>query len=201
MRELILPWLRLTIENPNEGARAVLSYPTGREFLWSVLTLVSVLSVLMVLAMNIAFPPPPDTTLTVPFLGTPLLFALVMWGTLVMLVFCVHYIGHMFGGTGRFEQSIALVVWVQFLLMVSQLVQLVVAAVSISVAAFLGLAFMLYWVWIFTCFVTVLHGFENRALVLGGMGLSLMGVLFGLSLIISMIALLFGVELPNAQTV
>lgn len=200
MMKAALPWLKLTLENPSEGARAVLAYTGERELLWSTLTLVSVLSVLMVLLTHMVLPPPPDTMLRVPFLNTPLLFALVMWGSLVILVFCVHYIGQMFGGKGAFNQSITLVIWLQVLLMVSQVAQLVVAIVSVELAAFLGLGFMLYWIWIFACFVTVLHGFENRALVLGGIALSFMGVLFGLSFIISIIALLFGVELPNAQT-
>lgn len=195
------PWLKLTLENPTEAAKHVLSTTLDREYLWSLLTLTSVLTVLMFLFMQMAFPAPPDAALTLPFLDSPLLFGLVMWGSLVLLVYCVHYIGQMFGGVGRFEQSIMLVIWVQFLLMVSQVAQLVVAIVSIPMAAFLGLGFFVFWVWIFASFVAVLHQFENRGLVLGGIAMSFLGVLFGLSLLITIVALIFGIELPNDPSI
>lgn len=192
------PWLKLTLENPTEAAEQVLATTLEREYLWSLLTLASVLSVLMVLLIQMVLPAPEDSAMALPFLDSPLLFGIVMWGSLVLLVFCVHYIGQMFGGTGRFDQSIMLVIWVQFLLMVSQMAQLAVAIVSVPIAALLGLGFLLLWIWIFASFVAVLHKFDNRGLVLGGIAMSFLGVLFGLSLLITILALLFGIELPNA---
>ena len=168
----ILMWLKMTVEQPTEAAQSMLAYSASREFFWAVLTLISITSVFMMQFAQRALPPPSEQALTVPFLDAPLLLAILMWGTLVLLVFCVHYIGLMFGGTGRFEQSIMVMSWVQFLLIVSQLVQLAIAVVSVTLAAYVGLGIFVYWIWVFATFVAVLHGFKNRWQVLGGMGAS-----------------------------
>lgn len=193
----ILSLLDLTIRDPKAAAEQVLSLDLSREFLWSALVLVTVVSVLLVKLMQ-AVLPQSEGALVLPFQNSPLLFALVMWGSLVLLVFSVHYIGQMFGGSGRFNQSILVVAWLQFLLLAWQVLQFFVGFVSIVVSALLGLAFMIYWIWIMASFVAVLHRFQNRVLVLVGMVVSLFGVMTCLSLVLSIVAVILGVELPDA---
>lgn len=197
MRQELARLTILTLQSPREGAEAVLAHTHARQFLWALLALATVLSVLMVQVMRFAFPQPPDTAI-MPFQSAPLLFALIMWGSLVLMVFCVYYIGRAFGGTGSFQDSLLVVIWMQFLLMVSQALQILLAIVSLGLAALLGVGFIIYWVWIFASFITVLHGFQNRGTVLGGMFAAMMGVMLGLSMLTSLIAILFGVEMPNA---
>ena len=198
MKEELIRLTMLTVQSPRAGAEAVLTMNYPRELLWVLLGLATILSVLMVQLMRFAFPQPEDAAALMPFQSSPVLFALIMWGSLVLMVFCVYYIGRAFGGTGSFQDSLTVVIWLQFLLMVSQVLQFVLAIISMGFAALLGIAFLFYWIWIFTTFVAVLHAFENRAVVLGGMFAAMMGVMVGLSLITSFIAILFGVELPNA---
>ena len=198
MREELIRLTLLTLQTPGAGAKAVLTKAYPREFLWALLGLATILSVLMVQVMRYAFPQPEDAAPLMPFQSSPVLFALIMWGSLVLMVFCVYYIGRAFGGTGSFQDSLTAVIWLQFLLMVSQVLQFLIATVSMGLAALLGIGFLVYWIWIFATFVAVLHAFENRAVVLGGMFAALMGVMMGLSLITSLIAILFGVEMPIA---
>lgn len=198
MRAEFIRLLSLTLTAPKQGAAAVLQHHYSNQLLWSLLALATVVSVLMVQVMRFAFPPPEEVIAVMPFQSSPVLFALIMWGSLVLVVFCVYHFGRAFGGKGSFHSSLTVVIWMQVLLMVSQVVQFLLALLSLSLAGLLGLAFIVYWIWIFATMVGALHQFDNRGIVLGGMLISMIGLMMGLSLLTTFIAILFGVELPNA---
>jgi hypothetical protein len=189
--------LKLTLSDPREGARAVAQIDVSREVLWAALTVIVALSVIGARIMSFLTPSTQQAALGMEFVSSPIMFALVMWGLLVLTVFCMHYIGRAVGGQGRFDTSLKLVIWLQTILLLAQAAQIVIGAVSLMVAGLLGLGFSLYSIWLFVNFVAVAHGFENRGTVLMGIVLSVLGVVFGLSLLIALIAVLFGMEMPN----
>lgn len=189
--------LRLTLSDPRDGARAVAKIDVSREALWSALTVIVALSVIGARIMSYMMPISQEQALGMPIAVSPIMLALIMWGLLVLTVFCVHYIGRAFGGQGHFNTSLKLVIWLQTILLLTQGLQILLGTVSLSLAGLLGLGFSLYSIWLFVNFVAVAHGFENRGTVLLGVVLSLFGVIFGLSLLFALIALLFGVEMPN----
>ncbi|MEM6594436.1 MAG: Yip1 family protein [Pseudomonadota bacterium] len=194
-----LDLMKLTVADPKSGAERLLSIDLSREAIWSLLAAVVALSVISAWLMNGLLPNggQPDV-MSMRFMSSPLMFALVMWGLLVLTVFCTHYIGQMFGGVGHFNDSLKLVTWLQAILLVVQIGQLIIALVSPALAAFVGLAIGLYSIWVFVMFVSVLHDFESRFMVFVAMLGVMLGLIFGLSLIVGLIATLFGVELPNA---
>jgi len=189
--------LRLTLSDPRDGARAVAKIDVSREALWSALTVIVALSVIGARIMSYMMPISQEQAVGMPIAVSPIMFALIMWGLLVLTVFCVHYIGRAFGGQGYFNTSLKLVIWLQTILLLAQGLQILLGTVSLPLAGLLGLGFSLYSIWLFVNFVAVAHGFENRGTVLLGVVLSLFGVIFGLSLLFALIALLFGVEMPN----
>lgn len=189
--------LKLTLSDPRAGARAVAEIDVSREVLWGALTVIVALSVIGARIMSYMTPISQEQALGMEFVSSPIMFALVMWGLLVLTVFSMHYIGRACGGVGHFNTSLKLVIWLQTILLLAQGVQIVFGAVSLLVAGLLGLGFSLYSIWLFVNFVAVAHGFENRGTVLMGVVLSLLGVVFGLSLLIALIAILFGLEMPN----
>ena len=189
--------LRLTLSDPRDGARAVAKIDVSREALWSALTVIVALSVIGARIMSYMMPISQEQAVGMPIAVSPIMFALIMWGLLVLTVFCVHYIGRAFGGQGHFNTSLKLVIWLQTILLLAQGLQILLGTVSLPLAGLLGLGFSLYSIWLFVNFVAVAHGFENRGTVLLGVVLSLFGVIFGLSLLFALIALLFGVEMPN----
>ncbi len=199
MTATLVELLKLTLFEPKRGAEAVLSMGFPRQILWAFLALATVLSVFMVQAMTIYIPTPDEVTRqALPFQSSPLLFALITWGSLVLVVFCIYYIGRAFGGQGTFDDSLLALVWLQFLLMVCQVGQFILGAVSVALSALLGVLFMPYWVWIAVSFITVLHGFKHRGNVLGGVIVSFVGLMFGMSVLLGLIMMLLGVEIPNA---
>lgn len=194
----LLKMVQFSVQSPRQGAEMVLAAKPAREILWSILALVVALSVILAQVMTYLVPAPPDAQVLMPFRSSPVLFALVMWGLLVLMVFCTHYIGRMFGGTGTFDDSLTVVIWLQTILLVIQAAQIIIALVSPTIAGFVGLVFGLLSIWILVNFVAVVHGFKNLALVFFGLVGSMVGVVFGLSLIFVFISVLFGVDLPNA---
>ncbi|MDA8746987.1 YIP1 family protein [Litoreibacter sp.] len=194
----LLKMVQVSVQSPKQGAEMVLSAKPAREALWSILAVVVVLSVILAQLMTYLVPAPPDAQLLLPFRSSPVMFALVMWGLLVLMVFCTHYIGAMFGGSGAFDDSLTVVIWLQTILLVIQVAQLILALISPLLAGWVGLVFGMLSIWIFVNFISVVHGFKNLALVSLGLLMALVGVVFGLSLIFVFIAIIFGVELPNA---
>lgn len=194
----LLKMVQFSVQSPKQGAEMVLAAKPAREILWSILALVVALSVILAQLMTFLVPTPADAQVLMPFRPSPVLFALVMWGLLVVMVFCTHYIGTMFGGTGSFDDSLTVVIWLQTILLVIQAAQLIIALVSPAIAGFVGLVFGLLSIWILVNFVSVVHGFKNLALVFFGLIGSMIGVVFGLSLIFVFISVLFGLDLPNA---
>ncbi|MCY4180687.1 MAG: YIP1 family protein [Litoreibacter sp.] len=140
-----LDLMKLTVVDPKSGAERMLSIEMSRQAIWTLLAVVVALSVIGAWIMNGLLPSTgqPDV-MSLQFMSSPLMFALVMWGLLVMTVFCTHYVGRMFGGVGHFADSLKLVTWLQAILLVAQVAQLVLAIVSPPIAALAGLVIGLY---------------------------------------------------------
>ncbi len=189
--------LILTLSDPRAGARAVAGINVAREVLWGALTVIVALSVIGARIMNYMTPISQEQALGLQFVSSPIIFALVLWGLLVLTVFSMHYIGRAFGGQGHFDTSLKLVIWLQAILLLAQVVQILFGTVSLVAAGLLGLGFSLYSAWLFVNFVTVAHHFTHRGAVLLGVIISLFGVIFGFSLLIALIAVLLGLEMPN----
>ncbi len=194
----LLQMVQFSVQSPKQGAEMVLAAKPSREILWMILALVVALSVILSQFMAYLMPAPAEQEVLVPFRYSPVMFALIMWGLLVLMVCCTHYIGAMFGGTGAFDDSLTVVIWLQTILLVIQVVQLVLALFSPTISGIIGLVFGLLSIWIFVNFVAVVHGFKSLTYVFVGLVLSLFGVVFGLSLLFVFMSILFGINLPNA---
>ena len=194
----LLQMVQFSVQSPKQGAQMVLDAKPAREILWLMLALVVALSVILAQLMTYMVPVPNDNGTLMPFQSSPVMFALIMWGLLVLMVFCTHYIGAMFGGTGEFDDSLTIVIWLQTILLVIQAAQLVIALVSPSISGIIGLLFGLFSIWIFINFVAVVHAFQSLTYVFIGLILSVFGVVFGLSMLFVFISILFGLDLQNA---
>ncbi|NCM97616.1 MAG: YIP1 family protein, partial [Rhodobacterales bacterium] len=89
---------------------------------------------------------------------------------------------------GRFDEALILVVWLQFVLLGLQAVQLVAYAVAPLLADLIGLATVALFFWLLTNFVAELHGFKSLGLVFVGVLATLvvmvLGLAFGLALFV-----------------
>jgi hypothetical protein len=186
---VLLQMVLRTIRNAREGAEEVLSLGVPREALWTALTLVVVLSILLAQVTSILI------TGTASMGGLPIgpaAAGLIQLFLMVVMTFAIFWIGRAMGGTGSFEEAILLVTWLQFIMVCLQVVQTVALFFVPPLAGLVGLFGLVLFLWLLTNFVAVLHGFTSLVQVFIMIILSAFGIAFGLSLILTLI----GVAVP-----
>jgi hypothetical protein len=195
-RPSLLALARDTVSDPNDGARRVLALAPPASVLWQALILVVVLSVLMTRLAEFLVASPTDPLLPI-FAAHPMLTASLQCGLLVVMVYAIHYIGRAFGGTGAFDDALALTVWLQFIMVCLQVVQTVFLIVLPPVAGIIGLLGIGLFFWLLSHFVAVLHGFPSALRTFLGIVVSMIGIIFGLSLVMSILGITLAGALPD----
>ena len=117
--------------------------------------------------------------------------------SIVVAVVMIALVGRQLGGRGRIEDALLLVGWLQALMLVLQLGQLVTLLVLPVAAVGLTMASIGIFLWLLTGFICALHGFTSRFLALLGVVLGALGA----AVILSFVLLLFGFELPGVTDV
>lgn len=205
-----------SFKEPRAAARRVIDLHASSTAAWQMLLLVVIVTVLIGQAIGyLAAAGRTDGSSTAPveplpadlqaidaiigsLFSSPFTIGFFFGCFLVVLVFCVHWIGRVFGGKGEFEDALSLVAWHQFVMLCLQLAGFVVVMIVPSaVGLYMTLVFGAN-LWLLTMFVSELHGFRSPVLVLLMIIISFFAVIVGLSIILSIILVLAGVEVPNA---
>lgn len=171
----------LTLVNPADVARLIVAHRQSRQVLWSALLLVTVLTVLMLAAVQMVVPAFPVPQ---PFTST-----LVVGAMFVILVFAIYFTGQALGGTGTFPAAIALVAWYGAVGIVVRTVVALVIGMVPALAVTLGLASGTLMLWCLVNFVNVLHGYDSLPKAAGVLALTLIGLLFGVAFIVALIGI------------
>lgn len=175
-----------TVRDPRSGAEAVMATQIAVPALWMMMVVLVAASVVI---SQLGFVLTADMTMSgIPgvFFANPLLLWAVQFGSLVIVVYAVHHIGRAMGGVGSFEDGLALLVWLQFVRTCLKVVETGVFLISPETAALVSIAAILLYLWLGTHFVAVLHRFESLGLVFVMILLSGFGILFAISLVLSM---------------
>jgi len=177
--------LRATLSDPQDVAREMGEWRAPRVVLWQSLVAVVVVNVLLLQLEHLIrpFPAEPYGAL----LQNPLVLGVAQASFAVITVFGTYWIGHMFGGKGRFDTTIIFVAWLQFVAMFIQLVQLAVLLLVPGLYGLTGLLGFALSLWLFVNFVTVLHGFRSLGMVFAGVVLSILGLALGLAFFLGVI--------------
>jgi len=93
----------------------------------------------------------------------------------------------MMGGKGRTDDALTLMIWVQFMAIPIQLAQAVMLLIIPSLVGFVTMAGMAFLVYCLTHFVTQLHGFQSVLRGFATLAFALIGMVFGLAIILTMI--------------
>lgn len=182
--ELSLPvlsaLLRDTLTDPRGVARRLMAMGLPMPARWMALALIAALSSLLAhLTLAMLTAGQGDVQAILP---GPVPFAALQCGVLVVTAGLVHHLGRWRGGRGRFADALLLVVWLQFVLLCLQLLQLLSALVLPPLANIIGILGMGLFFWLLTCFVAELHGFP----VLGRVFLAIVLVFFALAIVLAM---------------
>lgn len=182
-------WGRLILESllqPRDAARKVLAVRVGFDALLEAALAVTCIG--MVLAFIAVRLSPgaldPSTTFV---LANPLLGAAFQLCVLAAVVGGIVHVGRFFGGKGGVTGALATVVWLDFVMLLIQALQIGAIVLVPPIATFLSIAAVIWVIWAMACFVSELHGFQNPIVVMGGVVLSMAVLFFGIALVLTFI--------------
>ena len=122
-------------------------------------------------------------------LGTPLIGALVEFALLGIIAVLTYRIGALFGGKGAFWDALTLIVWLNAVMLVPQVAQIVALLALPPLATPIAFCAAIWGLWAFANFVTELHGFDNPVMVLGGVVLTAIVLYIGIAVILAVLGL------------
>lgn len=186
---------QLTLQDPGQAARVLLSEGVPMRARSGGLLLVAVLSALMA-SLQVGTGRADLDPFSAFMLASPFRAAVFQWGFLALSVLLVHRVGRAFGGWGSLADALLVVVWLQIIMLGFQTLQLVVSPILPPLAGVIGLVSFVVYFWLMSWFIAELHGFASRGRVF--LGIILTGLAAGLVLAVLMI-LFLGPEavLPN----
>jgi hypothetical protein len=187
----LLRMARDTVSNPREGAETVLSLGLPRQALWLAFALVVVLSMLLGDLLYMLADLPRDGAMTGPLGASPLVMGLMQGAFLFLMAHAVTHVGRLFGGTGRFDEALALIVWLQFIFLCVQILQLFAVLVIPPMAGLITMLAVGLFFWLLVNFIATLHGFTSLGMVFVMTILSGFTILFVLSLILTLLGVTF----------
>lgn len=100
--------------------------------------------------------------------GAPLGIAVMQAVSILILAGVATVGGRAFGGRGRFPEALLLAVWLEFILILLQVAQLVLMLVFPFFSVLFGFVGMVLFLWLLTNFVAELHGFSSLPRVFFG---------------------------------
>lgn len=179
--------LQGTFRDPQGAARSLIDAGFPSEARWTAALLVSVLEVI---GLNLAlwFVPEGEPVLFAA-LADPWLALPVQFGSLVLLAGLMVAAGRFQGGGGQFPDALVLITWIEFIMVLSQAVQIVTMLVLPPLALFVSIASLFLFVWLMTHFTAALH----RLTALGRVLMALMGGFVAIVVMAAMIMGAFGI--------
>ena len=123
---------------------------------------------------------------------TFMLLALSQFGLMVLGAFLMWRVGRMFGGKGSFAHSLALVAWLEVVLILLQLAEMLVLLVLPMLAVPVGLASLFAFFYLLTHFTAALNGFVSMTKTFFG----ILGTAIAV-LLLSSLVLMFILPVPN----
>lgn len=188
-----LPLAVQSLTQPRVGLRTILSIPATRTDVINAAWLVIVCNLFLTTTLMLVGPTPPEGTPSVSLTTSAIMQALSLFGG----AFIVHRVGGMFGGTGNFDDSLRLVVWVNFILFLMQMPLLVLSLGGQEIIAIGMMLVVIVAMTQLTATIMELHGFTEVFPVLLGIIGSM--ILFGIVLLVLLGML--GVNLPTEPAV
>lgn len=182
---------RDTLANPAGAARYImgLGLDVGQGLM--ALGLTAVCATLLTAVMQAFMGPIEDPAMQEMF-DRPFFLALSQFGLMVLGAFLMWRVGRMFGGKGSFAQSLALVAWLEVVLILLQLAEVVVLLVLPILALPVGLASVFAFFYLLTHFTAALNGFGSLTRTF----FAILGTAIAV-LVLATLVLMFVVPVPN----
>ena len=182
---------RDTLVNPAGAARYVMDLGLSAGQGLMALALTAVLATLLTALMQ-AFIGPVDDAAMQGLFNRPFILALSQFGLMILGATLMWRVGQMFGGKGNFAQSLSLVAWLEVVLILLQLAQVVVLLALPVLSLPIGLVSVFAFFYLLTHFTAALNGFTSLIKTFFAILGTALAVLF-----LASIALMFILPVPN----
>ncbi len=187
MWQPFLPVARQAINEPREAASTLMSMGVPREALWPAFFLFVVLSALLGSATEMLRP----TVQGIPL--TPFPFAFISGVAGAASVFAIWKVGQAMEGTGSFEETLLLMVFLQGILFIGQLIEFVLFIVAPPLSSLFSIALIVFAFWLNLNFIAALHGFTSLLRAFGCLIMASAGV----ALVLIVLLTVFGLPLVS----
>lgn len=184
-------WGQLVIDSlvrPRAAARRVIALGLAPGQLLQAALLVTCVGMLLgYLALNMTAGDVDAVSAAV--LADPLIGAAAQLAVMAVVVVLTVRIGRLFGGGGGLWDALALVVWLNAMMVLIQAGQVVVLAIVPPLAALVAIATLFWAIWAYANFVAELHGFRNPVLVLGAVVVTAIVLFFGTAMLLAILGI------------
>lgn len=183
--------LRHTLRDPRSAARAILGLDLPVQARWLALVLVVVLTVLATQIGLLLFPLPASSAWDV-LMRNGLLAVPLQVAFLALVALGMSHVGRRFGGRGRFDDALILVAWLETVMLVVQLAQLVAVLAVPPLGLLIGIVSLGLFFWLLTAFTAELNGFDSLPKVF----LGILGTMFLAGFALVALFATLGISLP-----
>ncbi len=184
----LLEAAKMTLLAPRRVARQIIAMQLPASVGWLGVALAVVVSALLSVISSKLSPYAAQAGYDM-LLSSPLRLAVLQGVLLIMGLGLIMGIGRAMGGRGRLSDALALLAWLEAVLILIQIVQMAVLVVSFQLAVLLGLFTYAVFLWMLASFIAELHGFRSALKVLGMILLTIILISFTLGL--------FGIGIPT----
>lgn len=183
--------LRETVLTPQLVVPKITGLNLSRRSLLMGLALMTALNAIVYAITGHLYPPqdPAVQTMYAPIVHTPLLFAGFMYVVLALVSKFIASFGQSIGGTARYEDILALIIWIQALRLIVSLIALVFTAITPGLTSLFTLGAGIWGMYIHIVFVDEAHGFHDKIKAAILTVLTYLGVT--MTIVFSLMAVLF----------
>lgn len=185
----LLTAARNTVADPRAAARWLIGLDLPLNVAMTALVLVAVLSTLLA-HLSFAMMPAAMREGFEGVMANPIGFAIVQVTGAVLGAVTIHRVGRWRGGYGSLPQAATLLAWLQFVLLIVQVGQILSEIILPPLAVILGYVGLGLFFWLLVNFVMELHGFRSAFA-------TFFGILFFMMLFFFVLSLLFLPMLPR----
>ena len=184
----------MTLSDPANAARSVIAAGYRRDILWTLLLLVSIANAALVWLSNALTGPTPEQMAQMPIqipqvIFSPLFAFVFLAVALVIMVHVLYWIGVAVGGKGSLNDMFSVLVWLQAMRVLAQVILLVLLIVAPTIAGLFGLGVALISLWILVHFVNEGAGLGSVFKTVGVLLSATVGIIMGLSFILTVTGL------------
>ena len=174
---------RYTVQNPREGARMVMQANVPVPARWMAFAVMAILSaVLAHLSFGMM---PADMRMEMGgAMNSPFRTAAFQGALMLASVYAIVWIGRWRGGVGTFNDTLILMVWLQFILLILQMVQIVAQLVLPALSQGIGFLSIAVFLWLLTNFIAEVHKFASVGKTFVAVLLAMLAMGFVLTLIL-----------------